>query len=392
MSKNVLYIGGFELPDKNAAAQRVIANAKIFSSLGYNVIFIGVDKSDGFEEHPISNFNLDGFEFSAKPQKYPISKINWIKFITDFSFVKKTIETDLNSDVGIVVAYNYPAITLNKLIRYGKKNKIKIIADVTEWYEPQGNILFKIIKGFDSYLRMNVFQKQIDGVIAISQYLYNHYSDNNVIKLPPLVDKASSKWDKAEELKGEYKYVIKLIYVGSPGNGQKDRLDLIIKLLSQVKENIYDFKLSIIGITHKQYTDFFGENSIPQNVINSIVFKGRKPHMEAIKEIKRSDFSIFMRDNNLVNTAGFPTKLVESISCGTPIITNNSSNITDYLKEGKTGFVLNDSTTDSLNKSLTKALNVDIVKVQDMKRNCLDFEQFNYPYYKNDFIKFISNL
>lgn len=35
----ILYVGGFELPDKNAAAHRVLSNAKIFRELGYNVFF-----------------------------------------------------------------------------------------------------------------------------------------------------------------------------------------------------------------------------------------------------------------------------------------------------------------------------------------------------------------
>ena len=40
--KAILYIGGFELPDKNAAAQRVVANGKLFTELGYSVYYIGV--------------------------------------------------------------------------------------------------------------------------------------------------------------------------------------------------------------------------------------------------------------------------------------------------------------------------------------------------------------
>ncbi len=50
MSKGtILYVGGFELPDKNAAAHRVLSNGKIFRELGYNVVFIDVDKSLQYE-------------------------------------------------------------------------------------------------------------------------------------------------------------------------------------------------------------------------------------------------------------------------------------------------------------------------------------------------------
>ena len=33
MRDTIIYIGGFELPDKDAAAQRLVANAKIFKEL-----------------------------------------------------------------------------------------------------------------------------------------------------------------------------------------------------------------------------------------------------------------------------------------------------------------------------------------------------------------------
>ena len=41
MYKNgtVIYVGNFEMPDKNAAAHRVLNNAKIFKELEYRVCF-----------------------------------------------------------------------------------------------------------------------------------------------------------------------------------------------------------------------------------------------------------------------------------------------------------------------------------------------------------------
>ena len=40
----ILYIGGFELPDKNAAAHRVLSNAKALRDSGKNVILVGINK------------------------------------------------------------------------------------------------------------------------------------------------------------------------------------------------------------------------------------------------------------------------------------------------------------------------------------------------------------
>ena len=38
----VLYIGGFELPDKNAAAQRVLSVGKALREIGYKVFYLGI--------------------------------------------------------------------------------------------------------------------------------------------------------------------------------------------------------------------------------------------------------------------------------------------------------------------------------------------------------------
>ncbi len=54
-----------------------------------------------------------------------------------------------------------------------------------------------------------------------------------------------------------------------------------------------------------------------------------------------SDWSIVLRDKNKVVTAGFPTKVVESISCGTPVIANRFSNVDEYLNESNS-ILIND--------------------------------------------------
>ncbi len=374
--RNILYVGGFELPDKNAAAQRVIANGKICNSLGYNVTFIGVDKSDESNLSQIQSCTVDGFSFLTKPQIYPKSKLDWLKYITDITFLKQTVESDLDGNVDIIIAYNYPAITLKKLINYGKKKNIKIVADVTEWYHAEGGILFRIIKSADSYLRMNIFQKQLDGLIVISRYLYNFYKQNNVLLVPPLVDKSDRKW-----LNSDCKFddsVIRLIYIGSPGNGQKDRLDIIINNLLKIQDKVRQFKFTIIGISEEEYINQFGEESLVNNIKKSILFKGKKPHLEAIEELKKSHFSIFIRNKNLVNNAGFPTKFVESIASGTPVITNANSNISDYLEDGQLGRLIDPN---NLEESLIRVLNVGHEEILRMKQNCKNFDQFDYSFY-----------
>ena len=88
--------------------------------------------------------------------------------------------------------------------------------------------------------------------------------------------------------------------------------------------------------------------------------------------------------------AGFPTKFVESMTAGTPIITNKTSDIELYLKEGETGFFLDYP---NLNKSLDKLeyiLGLSEDKLSLLKENCNKFEAFDYSNYLSKTKKFLE--
>ena len=46
----ILYIGRFELPDKEATANRVVANAKLLRDLGHEVVLAGWSTEVEFSE------------------------------------------------------------------------------------------------------------------------------------------------------------------------------------------------------------------------------------------------------------------------------------------------------------------------------------------------------
>ena len=58
----IIYMGNFELPDKNAAAHRVMNNGKIFKDLGYRVAYLGVTRDESFAGIKQSKYNPDIYE------------------------------------------------------------------------------------------------------------------------------------------------------------------------------------------------------------------------------------------------------------------------------------------------------------------------------------------
>lgn len=311
-SKTILYIGGFQLPDKNAAALRVMANAKAFRACGYRVVFINALADTDLQSARWTQYeDFECYEYKREPQKQYLLRCDKI-----VSLINKI-------HANIVVAYNHPAIALNCLRKYCQKHGVRCIADATEWYMPTGNTLFRLIKGFDTEFRMRYVQSRMDGVIAISEYLYQYYKDKvKTIKVPPLVDLDEKKWKVSADKKHDG---IKLIYAGSP-SAQKEKLDVIVDAVEKLDPSV-QAHLDVVGVTEEQFNSMYG---CKYNG-NRCSFWGRVPNTQVIKMTKEADWTIILRENNKVVKAGFPTKVVESISCGTPVIANKFSNIEEYL-------------------------------------------------------------
>lgn len=383
---NILCIGGFEMPDGNAAAQRVMGNAKAFRDLGYNTFFIGLSK-DKESCNVVGEY--EGFKYTNF--NYPESSKDWFSYLTSIKQYNKYLE----KQPAIVIAYNFPSIALNRLRKWCYKKKINIVSDCTEWYEANGNILFKLIKGFDTTYRMKYVHPKLDGIIAISNYLYEYYNEKtqNVIMVPPLVDLSMDKWNSNKlDFQINVSEKLSIIYAGSPGSGNKDRLDLVLNVLSQLKdEGIDNFSFSVIGLTESQYNSSFG-TFVPSNISNDVIFKGRLSHKMTLNEIKKAHFNLFLRNDNLANNAGFPTKFVESISCGTPVLTNSTSNIREFIVEGKNGFLISDNSFQTIKETLSKAIRLSRDEITEMKKWCVNSRIFHYKEFTSQFSILIHRL
>lgn len=378
--KTILYLGGFNLPDNNAAAQRVISNAKLFREIGYQVHLIGLSSSI-MKGNSEDVFRFEGFDCINIP--YPNTIFHWYEYLFTIKWYKKYIEI-INPD--IVIAYNHPASAMKKLQALNKKQGRLTLSDCTEWYEPQGHFLFRLIKGWDIKQRMYNIHPMLDGIIVISKFLDDFYNKRGIktLLLPPLVDVEEKKW-KIEGVKSGK--VIKLVYAGSTGKN-KDRLDMIINAL-ELLYNKVPIIFSVIGMTKEQYIKTY---DIKRNDIPSFIsFLGRLPHVDVIRQLKKSDFQIFLREDNLANRAGFPTKFAESISAGVLVLTNYSSDLKDYLYEGINGYHIDITSVDSLVKSLSIPLKLNAEEINAKKRS-IDRSAFDYHNYYDVTKSFIESL
>ncbi len=311
----ILYIGCFELPDKNAAAQRVIGNAKAMRDIGYNVLFLNTpEKAEVSKMKKVTYFGFTCYEAGR------ISKADHMLFGTQAISAMKLIRPNA------VIAYNYPAVAMFNIMLYCRKHAMKFYADLTEWYMPGGNIYHKAVRAFDVSLRMKWLSPKSDGIIAISRYLFEYYKDKTkTVLVPPLVDITEEKWNQPKDIAYG---TTSFIYAGSP-DSVKERLDIIIESFNDIAAE-KPVELHIVGITENEFRkEYKWTGKIDKNV----VFHGKVTHRKAVELVSSSDWAIVIRDRNLSVTAGFPTKVAEAISCGVPVLANNFSNIFEYLDD-----------------------------------------------------------
>lgn len=357
--RKIIYIGGFELPDKNAAAIRVMENAKAISSLNKTVVFIGITKNEDKIKKD------DSYESYAI--KYPSNIFEWIRYIFGAKNIVSIIKNQKN--VEGVILYNYPSFSMKKIMNYCKKNSIKVYGDITEWYIPEKkNLLFRIIKKIDVNYRMKYLNNELDGMILISKYLMGYYAKHkNIIYVPVLTDIENPKW--INNFKKD-KNVMRLVYAGNIEN--KDNINIIIEALEFVNRK---YVFDIIGINKEDFLKKFPylKEKIDKN--DKIVFHGRLANSATLEYIKKANYTIFFREKNIMTLAGFPSKLVESLSCGTPVITNSSSNIEDYFINNTNGFCL---------KKVDISEIVNLIENIDYEMNT-EVDAFDYRKYINVF-------
>lgn len=354
------------MPDKNAAAQRVLSVAKALRESGYETQFYGITQSND------KVGTVDGFHYAAYP--HPSGTIAWIKYALGFGIVDYIKQNSPD----FVFLYNYPAVAQERVISYCKRHGIISIGDITEWYRPTS-----LPKRIDTWYRMQFSNWHLDGIIVISRFLANYYQGKTLIQLPPLVDKKDEKWHIQAMQRIDDK--IHLVYIGT--GSVKDRLDKIIHSIHQAGAE--KFHLDVIGINAEQFRAIYHQHLDLSSL--DVCFHGRLPHQIAMKYLMNADFQIFFRDNLRVNNAGFPTKFVESMSAGVPVITNRISNIGDYVKNGVNSFMIEHPDDVEICEVLKTVSALDKAGIKEIKDNCLR-EEFDYRNYYGIINTFMSSL
>ena len=170
---------------------------------------------------------------------------------------------------------------------------------------------------------------------------------------------------------------VNFVFSGKLDEG-KDNLDTFIEALDRVDHMGERTQLNIYGPSIDEVKHHLGENARLLDIHKkNIIIHGRVPQQEAQAACFNSDFSVFFRLNRRSANAGFPTKLGECMTFGTPVICNNTGDISLVVKDKENGFLLNSKSVDEIYETLNYLLNMKKEDREEMRSKArLSAEQF----------------
>ncbi len=376
MEKNILILSTNKFPNGDAGSVRQYTFSKLFKRIGWEPFIIGMGDSTNFIKKEYNSINYISFR---SEHNHIFSRL--MALIT----YKKRLKLFLNENKDVfsrILVIDIPFSSLFFIKRFAKKNKIPIYHDSVEWYSPEQ---FKLSKLSINYLLKELYNTYwIDNsfnIIAISKYLEDHFNNKGCksVRIPAILDVKNMSFNKHTNSEK-----LTMVYAGSPG--KKDYLKDVIEGIYKIDEVLRGkLEFRIIGITRDQVKNLCGvDEEILQSLNNIIVYKDRVKREEVLKNLEEADFTVLIRSPyQRYAKAGFPTKVVESLASGTPVICNLTSDLVDYIKDGENGIIVEECSAEAISISIKRALTITFEHRKMMYKNarkCAE-ESFDYTLY-----------
>lgn len=249
---------------------------------------------------------------------------------------------------------------LLRLSRFCRLRNVSLFLDVVEWFQPShlpGGALGPF--AIANELSMRIFARRAKGVFAISRYLEAHFRKLGlpVLRVPPLFKTGYVRPSQFHDADGK----LHLCYVGTPG--RKELLSELFAGLGVAASAGASFRMHFVGMTEEGAR---ASGLVADTVPSSIRFYGQIPNKDAVAIIGACDFMLLLRPIARFSSAGFPSKVAESLSLGTAVITNLTSNLKDYLDE-MNSFIIPSMDAEGVASTICKVATLPSVEIQKMK-------------------------
>lgn len=365
----IVYVGPFAFPEGGAAARRILGNAQSLVAAGYQVLVLSGQQAPADEVHSLS----DGIflaSTSERDAEHLPNLLRLTRYATMGAKSRAWLERRQARPAAVILYSGYTPYIL-QLRGWCRRARVPLIFDAVEWYTAASPLGFATSPYlWQTELAMRALIPRLDGVIAISRWLDDHYTRAGlpVVRVPPTLDVRATPVGEGGD--GER---LALVYAGTPG--RKDLLGAVLTAVATIDPAGERLKLDIYGPSPDDLAAY-GLAAIPP----SVTAHGPVTQATAIAGVARADFSILLRRPDKVATAGFPTKFVESLAVGTPVIATLTSDLADHLVDGTNGLICADASPLTVARVLERALGLSQGEKAAMRRAARHTAETGFDY------------
>lgn len=239
------------------------------------------------------------------------------------------------------------------LLSCAAKRGLPMFQSVCEWYDRNAFVgLSGLPKLINDRYSMYVQFPRVGNIIAISTLLDRYYASRGcrTVVIPTMVD-----MQEYGELSHPAHDRLRIAYAGAPA--RKDYILNAIRALALLQdEELRGIEMHLYGPTPEQLRELGMPEELLERCGDSLVCHGRIPYAQVKQRIAEADFTVLLRPDRRYANAGFPTKVGESMACGTPVICNLTSDLGLYVRDGETGLVAADESAEACAESFRRAL------------------------------------
>lgn len=363
---HVAYVGPIDFPSSSAAAQRMMGIIQALTIAGDRVS-VG---SGGHGSPDIASINELQIDVTMLGE-LPLPQWSRLRRITrglTWGAATRDWIREMDPAPDVVMVYGTALGYLARLIPLVRRQRIPIVIDATEWYEsshlPGGRWgPFAMANRWS----MRRLAPKVDGVIAISSFLESHFAGQGLatVRVPPLfnVEEVRQQADASDQ-------PLKLCYVGSPGQKDKQTLNNLVRLPNELGCDRDQLRIHVAGVGESAALALLGDEVAAAIRHECLVFHGRVSSAHARQIIADSHFSVLQRGEERYARAGYPSKIPESLLLGTPVMANLTSDLANVLVDGRNSRILADASL----VELTSMVSAMLVEPYRFSRNTIAAE------------------
>lgn len=373
---NAIFVMSAPFPYGQAFSSRARNLTKLLCACGYHVHIIS-PKSAGEE---ISD-ELAGVDYSVTHINDPKNALSLSGIGTAKPYMN-AVKAYLNHNKVDLIVSSSMVFVSGHLLKLAEKLQIPYIVEQCEWYDYTTFKYGKLNPYYREHIRMiEKKNRKVSGIIAISRLFEQHYSFQGVptIRIPTILDVKNTRYRiKRNDITSDDVYHI--AFAGSLGKG-KEKMEPVFKALIKINKSKRSIVFDIFGPSEKDLLiNIDGDNNLWNQVKQYINVHGRIPQTKVENAVRSADFTIFTRPIRRSSNAGFPTKVAESMAVGTPVITNDTGDISLYLKNGVNGFLLGNGTEAEILNVFETLISFDSEQYICMRKNARNTAECNFSY------------